>query len=1607
MRHERLIKCTVGLAMASLLTAPPTASGINIILNYDNGQSVNPAQDASATGLQALFAHAESYYQDVFEDSAANTTITINYWYEDLDSISSTTWGHHALVNETNSGGAQPWREIEANLRFDNDRTWFIDPTPGNDSEFTMAQTLWRDLTGTQQSDFYNNFTAVDIPETFEVGWRGTAVGGGAADGVADLLSTVMHEVGHSLGMSSSATGTDNEVGADADYDFNPNFIFGETLAAEVKTGSVGHIDVDFAMMCGSCAATGLRRMPSHTDLFSMAAGQNYVNLDVPRREFYGGTNWNTAGNWSGDTVPGSADEVFVRDPGAVVTANLSANGAASRLTVAEGGNVDTEGFKLDVGGLTLVTDLDTDLFIRSGGEFESSTLRIENQGEVRPDLGGLIDVNTLDINGTGSLIGAGTVDVATTLSNDGTITATGGNQLTFTTAGGAVWNLDGGNTGTPTINAITGDISFDSGTLSDAFDGDMNVGVNRFINFANGWELGTGGLLTMGGGAVIADAAEVRGAAIIRGDINVDKFAEIDGPTTFHATSSITLNDADDRLDIGNSTADSITYNGGTFSGSGTLVQDGDATVAAGTTVNIGVNNFDFAGDTISDTTILAGATMNITGTGISDAHNGIVTINSGTLNVDTKILIDPGGPFPIILPQPWEMAGSLVFLDNGTNPVLTGSKVNITGAVSVPITGTGVIDAAVEFHPTSNTEITSASDKLQLDGTTTFNGGTYNGFGEIEQNGTATVSTNTTIGVGRYDMDGSVGDTTINLNADLIINSTYIEDGTGNVFNGTININDDQYELTVNTASPWTMAGTLNITTDTALTLPAIDGQDFTLSGTANIEESTRFDAKVNLTGDIVFTTATSRLAILGGDLVDPNTINGGTVTGPAGSSLRTTLGHALVGHGTIGVRLDFLPGSELLADNGTLSVPGNFISMGVIGTHDADGILDVTSAWNTSSATELQLNGGSVTGSTITNGGLTTGFGTIATTGAFINDNVTTATGGLLTLNPAGNLDLDGSTETGTLNLANDMTVDAPQLDIVDNVFDGTINVTNGFAQLTINTVSPWTMDGTLNITHGVLSTNTSIAGQDFTMSGTTNISAWTGFAARTDITGAIVLQINNSVLSLSGGDTGTPNTIDGGSITGLGRLSFGTFDALVGNGSVTPSEISMSLGARLLASGGTMFVNSSSFNPAAFARIGTADGSGILSINGPFATSLIQALELNGGSVIGTSINNDGLTTGFGTIAPTGGFQNNNIVTGNGGTLVLNPTGALDLDGAGNTGTINALTGSVRVAKNIGVDTFAGTLNVGIGQSFTMDFGGLSNIGQINLTGGMINGPVLNHFNTLDVSGNASAINAAASFENGSTTTLGEDLTLLGDTLIRPLAGINGTASLIVSPGTTLNTLDGVQIHAILVNDGAVVPGSSPGTLVADNYTQTPGGEIQFELAGLTQGSAYDWLKVGDNATLDGLLEVVLFGGFTPGIGDSFDIITAGTGLSGVFGSILFPAIPNIGLGISYATNAATLNAGLIGDLDNDGFVGITDLNIVLGAWNNNVTAGVWIMGDPTGDGFIGIEDLNVVLGNWNAGTPPLTQALSRIPEPGLGSLIAAGTLSLATRRRNRV
>jgi fibronectin-binding autotransporter adhesin len=117
--------------------------------------------------------------------------------------------------------------------------------------------------------------------------------------------------------------------------------------------------------------------------------------------------------------------------------------------------------------------------------------------------------------------------------------------------------------------------------------------------------------------------------------------------------------------------------------------------------------------------------------------------------------------------------------------------------------------------------------------------------------------------------------------------------------------------------------------------------------------------------------------------------------------------------------------------------------------------------------------------------------------------------------------------------------------------------------------------------------------------------------------------------------------------------------------------------------------------------------------------------------------------------------------------------------------------------------------------------------------------------------------------------------------------------------------------GTSFTGSVINYGTVSPGSSPGTLtISGDYTQDALGALLIELGGTTQGTNYDFLKITGTATLVGLLDVDLYGGFIPQAGNVFEILEAQSGISGTFGSYDLPYGINY-WDITYGSNIVSL------------------------------------------------------------------------------------------------
>ena len=92
----------------------------------------------------------------------------------------------------------------------------------------------------------------------------------------------------------------------------------------------------------------------------------------------------------------------------------------------------------------------------------------------------------------------------------------------------------------------------------------------------------------------------------------------------------------------------------------------------------------------------------------------------------------------------------------------------------------------------------------------------------------------------------------------------------------------------------------------------------------------------------------------------------------------------------------------------------------------------------------------------------------------------------------------------------------------------------------------------------------------------------------------------------------------------------------------------------------------------------------------------------------------------------------------------------------------------------------------------------------------------------------------------------------------------------------------------SINMALVNSGSV--GVQSGALhFGGDFTQTATGVLWVEIGGQIPIIEYDQYTIAGAAALDGILDVTLTGGFTPGSGDSFEVMNFAS-YTGGFASI---------------------------------------------------------------------------------------------------------------------
>ena len=157
--------------------------------------------------------------------------------------------------------------------------------------------------------------------------------------------------------------------------------------------------------------------------------------------------------------------------------------------------------------------------------------------------------------------------------------------------------------------------------------------------------------------------------------------------------------------------------------------------------------------------------------------------------------------------------------------------------------------INGTADFQSTA---VVTVAGKLELNGATTFAGGSYSGAGLIQFNSTTTINSATTLSTAAVDLDGASGITQIDVNdTSLVLNVEGIDEA-NNSFAGTLNVSGTSGLLEVNLNDPqlqWQLApaSSLNFVSTFASSITMLSGSPLLADGTITA------NGKIRLAPDI----------------------------------------------------------------------------------------------------------------------------------------------------------------------------------------------------------------------------------------------------------------------------------------------------------------------------------------------------------------------------------------------------------------------------------------------------------------------------------------------------------------------------------------------------------------------------------------------------------------------------------------------------------------------------------------------------------------------------------------------------------------------------------
>ncbi len=810
-----------------------------------------------------------------------------------------------------------------------------------------------------------------------------------------------------------------------------------------------------------------------------------------------GNSNWDaTITKWNPNDEPDADDEAIFNTSNTVNLANASESIMALTMSggielLLNGNDLTVNGGDATFSGAGTLLEVPTNSTLNTDDVFVNADASLVLRGGIltMAQTGGEA---VLTVAAGGSLGGIGTINSADAIATANTTVLSLSGNLTVTT-----FDLFSVGAGTLAINLpANGRVDLDQAgavvditrndTLDingaahdpavDPFSGTLNLADGATIDMSNAWGVNAGSINANTNGVNVntaGAAATIAGAALSQtgGTINLaDNLDSLRFSADFTATGGSIINNGlvivDDTFVVGPSANFQMT-------GSSASI-----TVNTGHTAAITQDSFDLggAGNDSTNVTTIHGA-LNVFmdfDSGAGDVLDQRIEFSGGILH-----FVNTNGPFAGN-DTTWHLSGGVVNVNGGLNRIAGDALMIQSETINVANATLIVETTAVEI--TNPTITINAGGKFDIDTASRWSNSavSVSGAGTLRP-GTATIDDAMTWNPATVDID----DGPMVLNANLTINASSIDDS-GDGVDGPITISDAA-RLTVNLSGggEWTLdpTGIIAYNGDAGVN-HYLAGSDIAVNGTINHTGDGRILARIDIGATGVLNILGAGLPlILGSGLGSPNTIAGGTINGPGYLGLDSDT--TLRGFGTMNA--DFGFHGTLKADNGILNVNGMLLGPGadppILGTADADGILNMTNAWNTDHTASVELQGGELRGAAITNGGVNgiNGFGLVSA--RVVNNSRIDAEGGgtLVVQNAANDNDWDGADGVGQLNA---ISGDLEMRDDDDFAFSGVARADAGRTVFANGFELQFQPGSTLNLTQG---TYRSLGGFAFDLTG----------------------------------------------------------------------------------------------------------------------------------------------------------------------------------------------------------------------------------------------------------------------------------------------------------------------------------------------------------------------------------------------------------------------------------------------------------------------------------------------------------------------------------------